>query len=150
MGSLASPLTSKKPFCAWHMFGQGGLLTLRMRNRWSGQGLAVALNWPAILILTFRSIGNESPIALPWGGGGGIYLLPHFHLHLGTLRHSRTSHPRLSLSPLPYEPASPTPARSLSWPMAPPQPALRQEIQTHPHLSVVLYTCIWEVCNYNP
>ena len=140
MGTLASPWTSKKPFCAWYMCHQGGLLTLKMRNKWSGQGLTISLNWPAVLILKFQSVGNESPIALPWGGGGGIYLLPHFHLHLGTLRHSTASHPRLSSSPLPYEPASPTPARSLSWPMASPQPALRQETQTHPHLSVFLYT----------
>ena len=29
------------------------------------------LNCPTILILEFWSTGNDSPIALPWGGGGG-------------------------------------------------------------------------------
>ena len=36
---------------------------------WSGQGPASSLNCPAILLLEFQSIGNESPITLPWKGG---------------------------------------------------------------------------------
>ena len=73
MGSLASVvitslLTSKD------MHGHGDLLTLRMRNMWSGQGLASSLKCPAILILEFQSIENESPITLP--RDGPIYLLP--------------------------------------------------------------------------
>ena len=50
------------------MYGQGGLLTLGTRNMWSVQGPASSLNCPAILVLEFRSIENESPIALPWDG----------------------------------------------------------------------------------
>ena len=49
------------------MCSQGGLLILRMRNMWSAQGPGSSLNCPAILILEFQSIGNESPIALLWG-----------------------------------------------------------------------------------
>ena len=47
--------------------GQGGLLTLGMRNMWSGQGSASSLNCPAILVLKFWSTRNESPIVLCWG-----------------------------------------------------------------------------------
>ena len=36
-----------------HMRGQRGLLTLRMRNMWSGQGPASSLNCLAVLILEF-------------------------------------------------------------------------------------------------
>ena len=43
---------------------------------WSVQGPASSLNCPAILVLEFLSIENESPIALPWGSGeqwgGGV------------------------------------------------------------------------------
>ena len=56
------------------------------RNMWSGQGPPSSLNCPAILILEFRSTGNESQIVLPWaeigwgrgrvGGWGGICLQP--------------------------------------------------------------------------
>ena len=42
-----------------HMCGQGGLLTSRTRNMWSGQGPASSLR---VLVHS-----NESPIALPWG-----------------------------------------------------------------------------------
>ena len=61
-------LTSKEPFL--HLCSLRGLLTMRMRNMWSGQGLAASLNCPALLLLEFRSTGNESPITLPWGSGG--------------------------------------------------------------------------------
>ena len=54
------------------MCGQEGLLTLRMRNMWSGQGPASSLNCPASLVLELRSPGNESR----WGGGGGGGDLP--------------------------------------------------------------------------
>ena len=51
------------------MCGWGGLLTLQMRNMWSGQGLASSLDHPALDILEFWSTGNESPVTLPlWGG----------------------------------------------------------------------------------
>ena len=52
-----------------HMCGRGGLLTPRMRNMWSEQGPASSLNCPAILVLEFWSIENESPIVLPREGG---------------------------------------------------------------------------------
>ena len=47
---------------------------------WSVQGPASSLNCPAMLLWEFRSIENESPIAVPWGRGlgGGICLLPRF------------------------------------------------------------------------
>ena len=64
-----SPVASKEPFMC--MCCQGGLLTLGMRGMWSGQGPASCLNCPANLILEFQSVGNESPIALPWQVGGG-------------------------------------------------------------------------------
>ena len=38
---------------------------------WSGEGPAFSLKCPAILVLEFWSVLNESPIALPWRGGGG-------------------------------------------------------------------------------
>ena len=57
-----------------HMCGQGGLLTSRMGNMWSGQGPASSFNYPAIFILEFWSKGNESRIALPWEA---LHLLPH-------------------------------------------------------------------------
>ena len=47
------------------MYGQGSLLT--SRNMWSEQGPAASLNCPAVLVLEFPSIENESPIALLWG-----------------------------------------------------------------------------------
>ena len=53
------------------MCGRRGLLTLRMRNTWSGQGPASSLNCSAIAVLEFQSTGNESPVALPWVGGDG-------------------------------------------------------------------------------
>ena len=56
------------------MCGQGGLLTARMRNMWSGEGPASSSNSPVVLILGFWSTENESPIALPWEWD--IYLLP--------------------------------------------------------------------------
>ena len=52
------------------MCGRGGLLTL-------GQGLASSVNCPAIFVLEFWSIWNESPIALP---RGAIYPLSQFCL----------------------------------------------------------------------
>ena len=61
------------------MCGPGGLLTSRMREMWPGQGPASCLNCPALLVLESQFTGNESPIALPWQGGGGwggIYLPP--------------------------------------------------------------------------
>ena len=51
-----------------HMCGQRGLLTLRMRNLWSGQGLASSLNCLAMLVIDCQSIGSERPITLPWAG----------------------------------------------------------------------------------
>ena len=57
------------------MCGWGGLLTLQMRNMWSGQGLASSLDHPALDILEFWSTGNESPVTLPCGVGS-VYLLP--------------------------------------------------------------------------
>ena len=56
------------------MCGQGGLLTSRMGNMWSGHGPASSFNYPAIFILEFWSKGNESQVALPWEA---LYLLPH-------------------------------------------------------------------------
>ena len=50
-----------------HRYGWGGFLTSRMRNVWSGQGPVSSLIRPAVLILEFWSLGNESPITLPWG-----------------------------------------------------------------------------------
>ena len=44
------------------MCGHRGLLTSRMRNKWSGQGPAFSLNCPTVLVLEFQSTGNESPI----------------------------------------------------------------------------------------
>lgn len=35
---------------------------------------------PAILVLEFQSIGNEFPIALPWGLGMCTYLLDFIHI----------------------------------------------------------------------
>ena len=49
------------------MCSQGGLLTARMKNMWSGWGPASSFNCPAILDLEFQSTGSESQIALPWG-----------------------------------------------------------------------------------
>ena len=43
---------------------------------WPGQGPASSLNLPAVLVLEFRSTGDESPIALR-SRVGLIYLLPH-------------------------------------------------------------------------
>ena len=60
-----------RPMCS-----QGGLLTSRRRNTWSGKGPASSLNCPAIVILDFWSIENESPTTLSWGA---IYLPPHHH-----------------------------------------------------------------------
>ena len=61
------------------MCGWGGLLTLRMRNMWSGQGLASSLSCPAIDILEFWSPGDESPVTLPcWVGS--VYFLPQRRL----------------------------------------------------------------------
>ena len=62
-----SPLASKEPFM--FMCCQGGLLTLGMRGMWSGQGPDSCLDCLTNLILEFQSIGNESPIALPWQVG---------------------------------------------------------------------------------
>ena len=48
---------------------------------WPGQGPASSLICPAILVLEFQSIGNEFPIALPWGTGHvGTYLLDFIHI----------------------------------------------------------------------
>ena len=49
---------------------QGDLLTLGTRNMWFGQGPASSLNCPVILVLEFQSIGNASPIVLPWAERG--------------------------------------------------------------------------------
>ena len=54
--------------------GQGGLLTLRIRNTWSGQGPTSSLIVFLIFVLEFRSIENESLIAL--GNGGPAHLIP--------------------------------------------------------------------------
>ena len=64
-----SPLASKESFLC--MCGQGGLLTLRIRNKWSGQGPVSSLNCSPILILEFHPTGNESLMPLRRGGGGG-------------------------------------------------------------------------------
>ena len=40
-----------------------------MGNMWSGQGTASSLNFPAILLVEFWLIENESSVALPWGRG---------------------------------------------------------------------------------
>ena len=40
----------------------------------SGQDSASSLNCPASLILEFQSIGNESPITLPWWESSTSYL----------------------------------------------------------------------------
>ena len=53
------------------MCGWGGLLTWKMREMWPEQGPASCLNCPALLVLEFQFTGNESPIVLPWQGGGG-------------------------------------------------------------------------------
>ena len=45
----------------------GRLLTLEKTDTRSEQGPASSLNCPAILVLEFQAIGNESPIALLWG-----------------------------------------------------------------------------------
>ena len=45
----------------------GGSLAFGMRNTWYVQASASSLNCPAILVLEFLSIENESPIALSWG-----------------------------------------------------------------------------------
>ena len=60
-----SPLASKEYFLC--MCDQGGLLTLRMRNMWSDQGLSFSLNCFVILLLKFQFIGNESSVSLTWG-----------------------------------------------------------------------------------
>ena len=65
-------------FCAMCVWG--GLLTLGMRNMWSVQGPASSLNCPAILVLEFWSMDNESPIAFPWGGA---HLPPASGFHFG-------------------------------------------------------------------
>ena len=49
------------------MCDQGGLLTSRMRNMWSGQGLSFSLNCLVILLLKFQFIRNESSVSLTWG-----------------------------------------------------------------------------------
>ena len=59
------------------MCGGGSLLTSKVRNMWSEQGLAIFLNCPAILILEFLSMRNEFPTALP--RVVPIYLLPQFN-----------------------------------------------------------------------
>ena len=53
------------------MCGLGSLLSLKMRNMQSGRVPASSLNCPTIFVLEFQSIGNESPIAIPWLVGGG-------------------------------------------------------------------------------
>ena len=55
---------------------QEGLLISRRRNMWSGQGPASSLNCPAVVILDFWSIENESPTTLAWRV---IYLPLHHH-----------------------------------------------------------------------
>ena len=68
---VAWPQLASHPFdlqaAFLHMYGWGGFLTSRMRNIWSGQGPVSSLIRPAVLILEFWSLGNESPITLPWG-----------------------------------------------------------------------------------
>ena len=53
------------PFCTYVVQEVSQLL--KMRTMWSVQGPASSLNCPAILVLEFQAIGNESPIALLWG-----------------------------------------------------------------------------------
>ena len=57
------------------MCGKGGPLSLGLRNMWSVQGPASSLNCPAILVLEFQSLENESPVALPWGGPSASCLM---------------------------------------------------------------------------
>ena len=49
----------------------GRSLTSGTRNVWSVKCLASSLYSPAIFVLEFPSIENESPITLPWVGGHG-------------------------------------------------------------------------------
>ena len=49
----------------WRQGGGAVLLTLGMRGTWPGEGPAFSLSCPAILVLEFGSVENESPIALP-------------------------------------------------------------------------------------
>ena len=56
----------------------GGSLAFGMRNTWYVQASASSLNCPAILVLEFLSIENESPIALSWGGPSASCLKPNF------------------------------------------------------------------------
>ena len=57
---------------------------------WSGEDLAFSLKCPAILVLEFWSVVNESLIALPWagweqqGGGEGGHLPPVSHAKVQT------------------------------------------------------------------
>ena len=53
---------------------QRGLLTLRMRNMWSGYSQTSPLNCPAVLFQGVLSTKNKSTIALSWWGA--IYPLP--------------------------------------------------------------------------
>ena len=56
--------------CSLCMCSQEGFLTLENEKYVVWQGPVSSLNCPAILILEFQSMGNESSIALPsWGGG---------------------------------------------------------------------------------
>ena len=66
----SSPLVSKEH--SLHLCGQGGLPTSRKRNTWSQQGPASSLNGSPIPVLEFWFTGNESPITLPWRGGGRL------------------------------------------------------------------------------
>ena len=72
------PLLASLPFdlpeACLHRCGWGGLLTLRMRNLWSGQGLASSLNCPAILVMDCQSTGSECPLTLPGQGGSHLPL----------------------------------------------------------------------------
>ena len=67
-----SHLASKELFL--YRYGQGGLLTSRIRNTWSGQGPTSSFHCLAIFVLEFRSVENESLIAL--GSGGPARLTP--------------------------------------------------------------------------
>ena len=76
--NITSPFDLQGAFL--RMCGSQALLTSGMRNMWSGKDPAFTLNCPAFLILEFLSTGNESPIALSWGGAGvGNSLPQYFH-----------------------------------------------------------------------
>ena len=75
----------------WWRGGRAVLLALGMRGTWPGEGPAFSLSCPAVLVLEFGSIENESPIALPWGGPSASYVNPSAGSR--GLQHRRSPHP---------------------------------------------------------